>query len=148
MNPCPCNSCALRASWTLEQRGAFDLADDAAFALEGAERGGWKVVLLSAPDSGRGPALRLVRQVEDLTSRRFGRLKVLGRRIVERAGYVRGEWAVRCDCGNELVVSGYRLTKLGVSSCRPCALLRTGRKKAISYARARLARRGVHLEAA
>ena len=50
----------------------------------------------------------------DLTGQRFGRLTV-----IERAGTKHGEavWRCRCDCGNEVVVSGYKLRTGHSKSC-------------------------------
>lgn len=49
----------------------------------------------------------------DLTGRRFGRLVVLGFSHSENR---RRYWKCRCDCGNEVVISGKKLTG-GVESC-------------------------------
>lgn len=121
---CPCPSCALRASWTPARRAALDAADDAAFALEAAERAGVRAVALAAPDPAQGPALRLVRQVEDLTGRRLGRLRVLERVLVTKRGAhnaVRQAWRVRCDCGRVVVMMPETLRR-GASRCHPCAV--------------------------
>lgn len=50
----------------------------------------------------------------DLTGRKFGRLVVLGRESVEQRHV---HWRCRCDCGNEVVVTGNNLKKLHTTSC-------------------------------
>lgn len=53
---------------------------------------------------------------KDLTGSRFGKLLVLG-----KVGNIKGKlfWRVRCDCGTEKQVAGYKLTRKGRPS-RSC----------------------------
>ena len=118
MNGCPCPSCAVRASWTPEERAHFDREDD---AREAAEALSFAAPSFENADPGPVLALRLVRPVADLTGRRFGHLIVIGPVLIERAGYVRSEWSALCDCGRRITLSGHRLVKRGDISCRPCA---------------------------
>jgi hypothetical protein len=67
------------------------------------------------------PALAFERKVEDLTGRRFGHLEVLHVQLRERYGRTRREWRCRCDCGEQLLVTGHRLRVRRVSSCAACA---------------------------
>ena len=59
-----------------------------------------------------------MRQHRDLTGQRFGRLVVIER--APRPPYYEGTyawWRCRCDCGNETVVRGRRLTNGETKSC-------------------------------
>lgn len=51
----------------------------------------------------------------ELAGRRFGRLVVLARERRKKAR--QAYWRCRCDCGNEVVVSSYRLRMGQVTSC-------------------------------
>jgi hypothetical protein len=122
-------SCRQRAAWTPSQRAAFDVEDARAEALE-REFGGWWM----APEVIEAPVvLRLVRGIEDLTARRFGQLTVTGSRVIVRGGYRRTEWLCRCDCGREVMATGYRLKTDRVSKCKPCAEARKFRDRELGY---------------
>jgi hypothetical protein len=41
------------------------------------------------------PLVKVPRDMPDLTHRRFGRFRVMG-----KLRHVKGQWLVRCDCGN------------------------------------------------
>ena len=55
----------------------------------------------------------------DLTGQRFGRLTVIRRAedYVSPSGRHRAQWLCNCDCGNEIVVLGERLTREITRSC-------------------------------
>lgn len=50
----------------------------------------------------------------DLTGKRFGKLVVLERRKPPKG---RCEWLCQCDCGNTIIVQGYKLQNGGRSTC-------------------------------
>ena len=59
---------------------------------------------------------REIGQIKDLTGKRFGRLTVLERDIEGSKGG-RVKWICRCDCGNEINATGYRLVEGRTKSC-------------------------------
>jgi hypothetical protein len=83
-----------------------------------------------APEVLEAPlALRLVRQVEDLAGRRFGRLTAIGLEVVEFCGIVRRAWRIRCDCGVEGHATGSRLLRDPPRECRACARATEGARR-------------------
>ena len=54
----------------------------------------------------------------DLTGRRFGRLRVIGRNYEKQSKYV--HWNCLCDCGNLSVVDGQNLRSGHTKSCGHC----------------------------
>jgi hypothetical protein len=57
--------------------------------------------------------------IKDREGQQYGRLTVLRRaeNKVEPSGAVRAQWLCRCDCGNEVVVTGHALGKGHTKSC-------------------------------
>lgn len=57
--------------------------------------------------------------IKDREGQRYGRLTVLQRAVnkVEPSGAIRAQWLCRCDCGNEVVVTGHALGKGTTKSC-------------------------------
>lgn len=55
----------------------------------------------------------------DRTGERHGRLTVIvrGPNHVEPSGAIRATWRCRCDCGNDIVVTGHALAKGHTKSC-------------------------------
>lgn len=71
-----------------------------------------------------------MRKVEDLASRRYGKLIVLER--VLRPAHFKNKgsyWRCRCDCGNETVVSGGHLRARGHGGCRECSMVERRKSK-------------------
>lgn len=54
-------------------------------------------------------------RINDLTGKRFGKLKVIERKDVNKCGNYR--WLCLCDCGKEVIVNGTALTSGQTTSC-------------------------------
>ena len=69
----------------------------------------------------------------DLTGQRFGRWTVTGR--APRDGrYKAALWACRCDCGNEVAVSGDSLRNGTSKQCFTCSVVKHGGRATRLYA--------------
>lgn len=101
--------------WPVMCRACFVRVDAVSEGLEH-EAARWAF----APEELSGPGLRRVRPVADLTGRRFGRLVVTGKTIVEGSGRVRQAWRLRCECGDVLTMRPETI-KRGASQCVRCA---------------------------
>jgi hypothetical protein len=119
------SSCRLRSAWSPAERARFDREDSRAEALEMAAL----AIPLPDPDT-EAPRVRVRRRIDDLTGRRFGRLKVEGPCVRERAdGRIGRDWVVRCDCGRQVKMRTSTLRR-GARACHPCAAVAAGSARA------------------
>lgn len=82
--------------------------------------------------------------IKNREGQRNGRLTVLQRAAnkVEPSGAIRAQWLCRCDCGNEVVVTGHAL---GKGHTKSCGCLNRENAPKHGMARARIYRVWVHM---
>ena len=83
-----------------------------------------------------------MRQREDLTGKRFGRLVVLkkGEDYVSPKGEKRARWICQCDCGNVVSVSGGNLKNGGTTQCKVCGIEQVREKRIVDLTGQRFGR--------
>lgn len=78
----------------------------------------------------------MIKVLKDLTGQRFGKLVVIEQAedFIEKNGCHRAQWLCKCDCGNQRIVIGSRLTrkKQAVISCGCMNLKRGGQHRKIN----------------
>ena len=66
-------------------------------------------------------------KIVDVLNKRFGRLSVIER--VDNNKHGQARWRCRCDCGNEVIVTGYKLTSGHTRSCGCLKIESTGNQR-------------------